>query len=128
MNSRKILRSVFFAIFVSCKTIVTTSLSSKSSIVPSGVVAIFKPKGYSSAGVVGKIKYILVNGEKQALNIPQGTKYKSKIKVGHGGTLDPLAEGVLVLGIGDGTKQLQEYLSGNKGWIKVINRLFYINP
>lgn len=29
------------------------------------------------------------------------------VRVGHGGTLDPLATGVLVIGIGKGTKQLQ---------------------
>jgi tRNA pseudouridine55 synthase len=37
-----------------------------------------------------------------------------KIKVGHGGTLDPLATGVLVLGIGDGCKDLAAYLKGSK--------------
>jgi len=30
-----------------------------------------------------------------------------KLKVGHGGTLDPLATGVLVIGVGKGTKELQ---------------------
>jgi tRNA pseudouridine55 synthase len=34
--------------------------------------------------------------------------------VGHGGTLDPLASGVLVIGVGKGTKELQSYLSGSK--------------
>ena len=36
------------------------------------------------------------------------------IKVGHGGTLDPLATVVLVIGIGRGTKELSSYLSGTK--------------
>lgn len=36
---------------------------------------------------------------------------KVKIKVGHGGTLDPLAKGVIVVGIGSGTKKLQHYLT-----------------
>lgn len=31
-------------------------------------------------------------------------------KIGQGGTLDPLASGVLVIGLGSGTKQLQKYL------------------
>lgn len=39
---------------------------------------------------------------------------KRVIKVGHGGTLDPLATGVLVIGVGKGTKLLQGYLSGSK--------------
>ena len=42
------------------------------------------------------------------------TKKRPKIKVGHGGTLDPLAEGVLVLGVGKGTKVMGEYLAGPK--------------
>jgi len=43
-----------------------------------------------------------------------GTKKRPKIKVGHGGTLDPMAEGVLVLGVGKGTKMMSSYLSGTK--------------
>lgn len=35
-------------------------------------------------------------------------------KMGHGGTLDPLAAGVLIVGIGRGTKQLQKYLACTK--------------
>ena len=38
------------------------------------------------------------------------------MKVGHGGTLDPLASGVLVIGVGKGTKELQRYLTGSKGY------------
>ena len=34
--------------------------------------------------------------------------------MGHGGTLDPLAAGVLIVGIGRGTKQLQKYLACTK--------------
>ncbi|KAL3902979.1 MAG: hypothetical protein SGILL_010622, partial [Bacillariaceae sp.] len=46
-----------------------------------------------------------------------GRKQKAKqIKVGHGGTLDPLASGVLVLGVGKGTKLLQDYLTGSKAY------------
>jgi tRNA pseudouridine55 synthase len=30
-------------------------------------------------------------------------------KMGHGGTLDPLASGILIIGIGRGTKVWQEY-------------------
>ena len=31
--------------------------------------------------------------------------------MGHGGTLDPMATGVLILGVGSGTKQLQHYMT-----------------
>lgn len=36
--------------------------------------------------------------------------------MGHGGTLDPLAAGVLIVGIGRGTKQLQKYLACTKSY------------
>lgn len=39
-----------------------------------------------------------------------------KFKVGHGGTLDPLASGVLVIGVGRGCKALTGYLSGSKAY------------
>ncbi|GMI21509.1 hypothetical protein TrRE_jg116 [Triparma retinervis] len=45
-----------------------------------------------------------------------GTKKRPKIKVGHGGTLDPMAEGVLVLGVGKGTKMMTDYLKGAKSY------------
>jgi len=68
-------------------------------VVPSGLVAIFKPKGWSSSDVVTKIRNELRGGARRASN-----GGRCKIKVGHGGTLDPLAEGVLVMGVGAGTK------------------------
>jgi len=75
-------------------------------IVPSGLCAVHKPKGCTSANVVSRVKYMFD---------PKG----KRVKVGHGGTLDPMAEGVLILGIGEGTKQLSKYLSGSKGYAAV---------
>jgi tRNA pseudouridine55 synthase len=40
--------------------------------------------------------------------------------MGHGGTLDPLAAGVLIVGIGRGTKQLQQYLACSKTYETVV--------
>ena len=40
--------------------------------------------------------------------------------MGHGGTLDPLASGVLIVGIGRGTKQLQKYLACTKSYETVV--------
>ena len=60
------------------------------------ILNIKKPKGISSHGVVQKIRKI--TGEK---------------RVGHGGTLDPFAEGVLVIGVGrESTKKLGVILKG----------------
>lgn len=61
---------------------------------PVGFVVIDKPSGWTSHDVVAKSRGVL------------GTR-----KVGHSGTLDPAATGVLVLGVGRATKLLR-YLSG----------------
>ncbi len=73
-----------------------------------GVIAVYKPVNFTSNDVVMKVRSSL----RQRLREVTGRKID--IKVGHGGTLDPLAEGVLVLGIGSGTKELNNYLTGSK--------------
>jgi tRNA pseudouridine55 synthase len=60
----------------------------------SGVAVLDKPAGWTSHQVVGRIRRVA------------GTR-----KVGHAGTLDPMATGVLVVGIGRATRLLG-YLSG----------------
>ena len=63
---------------------------------PGGIIAVNKPVGISSHDVVNKIRRI----------------YGAK-RVGHAGTLDPLAEGVLVVLIGRAAKAC-EYISSDK--------------
>ena len=48
-----------------------------------------------------------------------GSKHRrSKVKVGHGGTLDPMATGVLVIGVGRGCRELSNYLKVcHKRWL-----------
>lgn len=41
-------------------------------------------------------------------------------RIGHGGTLDPLAAGVLIVGIGRGTKHLQQYLACSKTYETIV--------
>lgn len=41
-------------------------------------------------------------------------------KVGHAGTLDPMATGVLVLGFGNGTLLLQYITDGDKSYIATV--------
>ncbi len=53
------------------------------------ILNIYKPKGWTSFDVVKKVRGIL-----------------NEKKVGHGGTLDPFAEGVLIVGTGPDTKKL----------------------
>lgn len=76
-----------------------------------GLFSVAKPLDWTSSDVVSYVRGIL---ERDARNrgakpVRVGSRRnKSKIiKVGHGGTLDPLATGVLVIGVGKGTKLLQ---------------------
>ena len=62
-----------------------------------GILLVDKPPGISSFGVVAKIRSVL----------SQATG--KKIKVGHTGTLDPMATGLLILVIGKYTKQAGEF-------------------
>jgi tRNA pseudouridine55 synthase len=70
-----------------------------------GLLLVDKPESMSSAAVVGKIKWQL-----KQLGAPKN------IKVGHGGTLDPFATGLLPIGVGQGTKALEGLLKGDKGY------------
>ena len=48
-------------------------------------------------------------------------------RVGHGGTLDPLAEGVLVIAVGrENTKQLDKYVKGEKEYLATL-KLGYVS-
>ena len=66
-------------------------------------IIIDKPLNWTSFDVVNKIRWNL----KQALGV-------KKIKVGHAGTLDPLATGVLVICVGKHTKLIDELQAGIK--------------
>lgn len=61
---------------------------------------------------------------KEALHGQHHRRRKNKqaidVKMGHGGTLDPMATGVLILGVGRGTKSLQQFLSCTKTYETVI--------
>lgn len=70
---------------------------------PSGVIVIDKPEGTTSHGVVGRVRRIM------------GTR-----KVGHAGTLDPMATGVLVVGVGRGTRLLGHLALHDKDYTATI--------
>ncbi|XP_035675238.1 probable tRNA pseudouridine synthase 1 isoform X1 [Branchiostoma floridae] len=73
----------------------------------SRVFAVHKPVGWTSADVVRKIRAVLCTEMRS-----RGAQVKLRsIKLGHGGTLDCRAAGVLVLGLGKGTKQLHNLLN-----------------
>jgi len=66
--------------------------------VMTGVLLIDKPSGWTSFDVVNKVRHL---AQESGLN----TTGKKRFPVGHTGTLDPLATGLLVLLLGKATKQ-----------------------
>ena len=64
-----------------------------------GFLNIYKPKGLTSHDVVARLRRV--------------SKFK---QIGHTGTLDPLAEGVLPIAFGKATR-LIEYLKEDKAYI-----------
>jgi tRNA pseudouridine55 synthase len=69
------------------------------------VLLVDKPKEWTSFDVVNKIRYKL----KRRLGV-------KKIKVGHAGTLDPMATGLLIICTGKATKQINEYQGLSKDY------------
>lgn len=48
------------------------------------------------------------------------SKQPMQVKMGHGGTLDPMATGVLIIGVGNGTKSLNSFLECTKSYECVV--------
>ena len=69
---------------------------------PHGWLILDKPRGLGSTQAVGMVKRVLRQGG------------YAKTKVGHGGTLDPLAEGVLPIALGEATKLAGRMLDADK--------------
>ncbi|ORX55012.1 pseudouridine synthase [Hesseltinella vesiculosa] len=78
-----------------------------------GVFAVCKPKGITSREAATRVQLDLTRLVYET-DTPWNIKLKQRVKVGMGGILDPMAEGVLVLGVGDGCKKLGGYLTGTK--------------
>ena len=68
-----------------------------------------KPLGWTSFKVVGHARY----------HICRRMKVK-KLKVGHAGTLDPLATGVMIVCTGKATKRIEEFQYHTKEYIATI--------
>lgn len=77
---------------------------------PEGIVIpVDKPYRWTSADVIRKIKYAAVKHFG-----------KKNLKVGHAGTLDPLATGILLVCIGKATKRAEEFQSHDKEYVAGI--------
>lgn len=76
------------------------------------ILLVDKPEGISSFGVVARVRRKL--SEEAGMVSVKGKdgvvrEKRKKVKVGHTGTLDPFATGLLVLLIGKGTKRANEF-------------------
>jgi tRNA pseudouridine55 synthase len=69
-----------------------------------GWIILDKPRGLGSTQAVGAVKRLLREGG------------YGKVKIGHGGTLDPLAEGVLPIALGEATKLAGRMLDSDKAY------------
>ena len=68
-----------------------------------------KPLRWTSFNLVAKVRWLLCNR--------LGVK---KLKVGHAGTLDPLATGVLIVCTGRATKRIDELQAGTKEYVATL--------
>jgi tRNA pseudouridine55 synthase len=75
---------------------------------PDGWIILDKPRGLGSTQAVAAVKRNLREGG------------YGKVKVGHGGTLDPLAEGVLPIALGEATKLAGRMLDSDKAYAFTI--------
>ena len=73
------------------------------------VLLVHKPLHWTSFDVVNKLRYHI----KQKLGV-------KKIKVGHAGTLDPLADGLLIICTGKKTKSINDYMGLTKTYTGTI--------
>lgn len=76
----------------------------------SGQILTFdKPLGWTSFQLVGKVRWLLC----RAIG-------RKKLKVGHAGTLDPLATGMMVICTGKATKRIEELQLGRKEYTATL--------
>lgn len=76
------------------------------------IILVEKPLHWTSFQAVNKLKYLLIN----KVGLPK------KFKIGHAGTLDPLATGLLLICTGKFTKRISEL----QGQIKEYTGTFFI--
>lgn len=87
------------------------------------IILVDKPVGMSSFGVVARVRrklseragFVEVKGKDGVLR-----QKRKKVKVGHTGTLDPFATGLLVILTGKETKKANDFLKLDKEYIATI--------
>ncbi|KAF2225926.1 pseudouridine synthase [Elsinoe ampelina] len=111
---------------------------SASSQVLDGVFAVNKPTGMTSADICNEVKYKLSKSslfapvmeaqssqrddfKRRGQRLSRKMRQTKHVKIGHGGTLDPEASGVISFGVGDGTKALNHLQkNAKKGYEAVM--------
>ena len=73
------------------------------------VLILDKPYGWSSFRLVKKVRYLIRNNQDTG-----------KIKIGHAGTLDPLATGLMILCTGKATKKISDFQNLEKEYVATI--------
>lgn len=102
-------------------------------LIPENQTAVHKPTGVTSADVLRHLQKHFNRSEtfrpwiqnererrKTDNNRRRNRNQRVEVKIGHGGTLDPLATGVLIAGIGQGTKHLASFLECTKSYETVV--------
>ncbi|TFK42511.1 pseudouridine synthase [Crucibulum laeve] len=100
---------------------------SLSSLPISGLFGVVKPSGPTSMSIIHDLQQLVARSKlfadeeklekikgKKIQHKSRGKRGREAIKIGQGGTLDPLADGVLVIGVGKGTKKLSDFLNCTK--------------
>ena len=85
---------------------------------PNGLVVVDKPLGVSSMDVVRRVRWSAQQVE--------GVTKKS-VKVGHAGTLDPLATGVVICCLGRATKQVDQLMNLTKVYEATVDLSAFTN-
>ncbi|KJA27098.1 hypothetical protein HYPSUDRAFT_131694 [Hypholoma sublateritium FD-334 SS-4] len=92
----------------------------------SALFGVVKPSGPTSMSVVNDVQLLVARSKLFAeadklakikdkkIDRRRGKHGRESVKIGQGGTLDPLADGVLVIGVGKGTKKLNDFLNCTK--------------
>lgn len=78
-------------------------------IIQGAVIAIDKPYGISSFGALARCRWLL------------SQRLGRKVKIGHAGTLDPLATGVLILCTGKCTKEIETFQQYTKEYVATLH-------
>ncbi|KAF9103615.1 hypothetical protein BGX29_003133 [Mortierella sp. GBA35] len=101
----------------------TTATAIQKHVPLTGLFAVNKPTGLTSTTILDHLQHVcrrnqdhpLVRGVLEV----DGSKRAKRglVKIGHGGTLDPLARGIVVVGMGTGCKKLHKMSGSSKVYI-----------